>query len=280
MFMGGNYLPDTEDGEVEIARIAIASTTFDVTCLFARAENGLLHYRVVDEYDGDTLTGPSEMTSDKSLSLGEMADFFLAAWSLNDVLQMNFEGDVNSALGFFQAKSQFYSDFDRLCRQRVIEAFPDPEEPSAWPQRTGPTMAAARVRHASGYALANRGHDTRALQAYLGHKNIQHTVRYTELSPTRFKNFWREWALSGTRQAQWVPTCLGQDRAVISGLSSRKLFGSHTGAPNGGIFYFLTLDNNILANRLNSYFVNQTSAAHHPEIGRWVILTIGHLGTG
>jgi type 1 fimbriae regulatory protein FimB/type 1 fimbriae regulatory protein FimE len=48
------------------------------------------------------------------------------------------------------------------------------------------------LRHACGYALANKGHDTRALQAYLGHKNIQHTVRYTELSPTRFKNFWRE----------------------------------------------------------------------------------------
>jgi len=48
------------------------------------------------------------------------------------------------------------------------------------------------LRHACGYALANRGHDTRALQAYLGHKNIQHTVRYTELSPKRFKNFWRE----------------------------------------------------------------------------------------
>src|SRR5271168_1969256 len=48
------------------------------------------------------------------------------------------------------------------------------------------------LRHACGYALANKGHDTRALQAYLGHRNIQHTVRYTELSPTRFKNFWRE----------------------------------------------------------------------------------------
>ena len=48
------------------------------------------------------------------------------------------------------------------------------------------------LRHACGFALANKGHDTRALQAYLGHKNIQHTVRYTELSPTRFKNFWRE----------------------------------------------------------------------------------------
>ena len=48
------------------------------------------------------------------------------------------------------------------------------------------------LRHACGFALANKGHDTRALQAYLGHRNIQHTVRYTELSPTRFKNFWRE----------------------------------------------------------------------------------------
>ena len=46
-------------------------------------------------------------------------------------------------------------------------------------------------RHACGFALANKGHDTRALQAYLGHKNIQHTVRYTELAPTRFKDFWR-----------------------------------------------------------------------------------------
>jgi integrase len=48
------------------------------------------------------------------------------------------------------------------------------------------------LRHACGFALAAKGHDTRALQAYLGHKNIQHTVRYTELSPTRFKNFWRD----------------------------------------------------------------------------------------
>jgi integrase len=41
------------------------------------------------------------------------------------------------------------------------------------------------------FSLANKGHDTRALQAYLGHKNIQHTVPYTELSPDRFKDFWR-----------------------------------------------------------------------------------------
>lgn len=47
------------------------------------------------------------------------------------------------------------------------------------------------LRHACGFALANKGHDTRALQAYLGHRNIQHTVRYTELSPERFRDFWR-----------------------------------------------------------------------------------------
>jgi len=37
--------------------------------------------------------------------------------------------------------------------------------------------------------LANKGHDTRALQAYLGNKNIQHTVRYTELAPGKFMDF-------------------------------------------------------------------------------------------
>ena len=48
------------------------------------------------------------------------------------------------------------------------------------------------LRHACGYKLANDGVDTRSLQAYLGHRNIQHTVRYTELAPTRFKDFWRD----------------------------------------------------------------------------------------
>jgi type 1 fimbriae regulatory protein FimB/type 1 fimbriae regulatory protein FimE len=46
------------------------------------------------------------------------------------------------------------------------------------------------LRHACGFYLASKGHDTRAIQAYLGHKNIQHTVRYTELAPGRFKDFW------------------------------------------------------------------------------------------
>jgi len=52
-------------------------------------------------------------------------------------------------------------------------------------------LACQEMPPACGFKLANDGHDTRSLQAYLGHKNIQHTVRYTELAPTRFKDFWR-----------------------------------------------------------------------------------------
>ena len=48
------------------------------------------------------------------------------------------------------------------------------------------------LRHGCGYKLANDGQDTRAIQHYLGHKNIQHTVKYTELSADRFKEFWKD----------------------------------------------------------------------------------------
>ena len=49
-----------------------------------------------------------------------------------------------------------------------------------------------QLRHACGYYLASQGHDTRAIQDYLGHKNIHHTVRYTQMSPQRFENFWTD----------------------------------------------------------------------------------------
>ncbi|GAB4553962.1 MAG: tyrosine-type recombinase/integrase [Pleurocapsa sp.] len=49
-----------------------------------------------------------------------------------------------------------------------------------------------QLRHACGYYLAAQGHDTRAIQDYLGHKNIHHTVRYTQMSPQRFENFWMD----------------------------------------------------------------------------------------
>jgi type 1 fimbriae regulatory protein FimE len=49
-----------------------------------------------------------------------------------------------------------------------------------------------QLRHACGYYLASHGHDTRAIQDYLGHRNIQHTVRYTAMAPHRFETFWTD----------------------------------------------------------------------------------------
>ena len=47
------------------------------------------------------------------------------------------------------------------------------------------------LRHACGFALADQGADTRLIQDYLGHRNIQHTVKYTASNPARFEKLWR-----------------------------------------------------------------------------------------
>jgi integrase len=58
-------------------------------------------------------------------------------------------------------------------------------------KRFGFSVHVHMLRHACGYKLTNDGHDTRLIQDYLGHKSIMSTVRYTELSATKFKNVWR-----------------------------------------------------------------------------------------
>lgn len=73
---------------------------------------------------------------------------------------------------------------DRTARHIIARA----GELAEFPFPVHPHM----LRHATGYYLATNGQDTRAIQAYMGHKNIQHTVRYTELAPGRFKDFWQD----------------------------------------------------------------------------------------
>lgn len=65
------------------------------------------------------------MESSQPLSLGELADFFREAWPLIDVLEINFEGDLEASLDFFVAGSGFYRDLDSLCCERVIEHHAD-----------------------------------------------------------------------------------------------------------------------------------------------------------
>lgn len=128
LLMGGNYLPTPRSGEVEIARIFIRSTTGDVTAVYARRVGRRIRYRIEDEYGGDTLSGKAKRDSMKPLTLGALYDFLTGAWDFHAVLDMNFEGDVEGMLGFFVAETDFYPDLDALCRQRVLEAFPNEDE--------------------------------------------------------------------------------------------------------------------------------------------------------
>lgn len=120
--MGGEYLPDLTTQEVEIARITIASTTQDVTCVYARRAGETIALRVVDEYDGGTLSSKRGRKVREPLSLDEFTKFFLRRWNLFDVLQMNFDGEWHRSeeiLRFFWASSDFYPEFDDLLRYRV-----------------------------------------------------------------------------------------------------------------------------------------------------------------
>jgi site-specific recombinase XerD len=63
-----------------------------------------------------------------------------------------------------------------VARAGVIAGLPFPVHPHM-------------LRHSTGFALANKGADTRSIQGYLGHRNIQNTVVYTALAPSRFKSF-------------------------------------------------------------------------------------------
>lgn len=122
-FLGGEFLPEQSEGEIEIARVTLDSVTSDVTSVYVRYSEGQYQYRVVDEYEGETLSGPDTMTSRQPLTLGELMTFFDTAWPLMDVLEMNYEGNLKQMLGFFTAESAFYPDLDRLYRQQIRTAF-------------------------------------------------------------------------------------------------------------------------------------------------------------
>jgi hypothetical protein len=121
-FMGGEYLPDLAQSEVEIARITIASVTQDVTSVVARRGKHRIYYRVVDEYGGETLAGVTRRTSNNPLTMAQLETFFNGAWSIFDVLDMNFadNGYPTAAIrAFVAASSCFYPQLGSLYAQRI-----------------------------------------------------------------------------------------------------------------------------------------------------------------
>ena len=124
--MGGEYLPNLLHHEVMIARITIASTTQDVTCVYARRGKGRIHYRVVDEYDGETLRERTTRTSNRPLTLGELESFFDRAWPIIFLFEDGEFGrdgyDLEEMLRFLVAvDSEFYPGIDALYRHRITE---------------------------------------------------------------------------------------------------------------------------------------------------------------
>ena len=122
-FMGGEYLPNLMENEVMVARVTIASTTQDVTCVYARRGKNRIYYRVVDEYGGDSFRGRSTRTSTRPLTLVALTSFFNGAWSIFNVLEANFGHtgyDLDEMQDFIVgAESEFYDGFETLYRSLV-----------------------------------------------------------------------------------------------------------------------------------------------------------------
>ena len=123
--MGGEYLPSYLEGETEIARIELQSTTSDVISIRARGQDGLIHYRIVDEYDGEFVL--SSETSQKPFTLEELVYFIenSSLCGLSGSLHLGYNGynlecmDSRDELrDFTSISSDIYSDlynhFDRV----------------------------------------------------------------------------------------------------------------------------------------------------------------------
>jgi hypothetical protein len=106
-FMGGEYLPDYRAGEVEIARISLASTTNDIISLRARrGRTGVIRYSIADEYNGDFTYSLSRQTSKRPLTLGQLVCF------LENSCQHEVPGDL--ILGYNELNNEHLQDRDSL----------------------------------------------------------------------------------------------------------------------------------------------------------------------
>src|SRR5476651_2102711 len=146
----------------------------DATMIFVAYRHGLRVSELVD-LRWDQIEFTTANLHVRRVKQGTPSTHPILGDELRALRRLQREQEPKSAFVFTSERGAPFSTagFARMVERVGIEA--------ALPFKTHPHM----LRHACGFALANKGHDTRALQAYLGHKNIQHTVRYTELSPAR-----------------------------------------------------------------------------------------------
>ena len=126
--MGGEYLPDFEDDEIEVARLELESVTGDVISVRLRRDPEGYHYRVVDEYDGACLGDTQSITVDKPLTLHDFGKFVCRASCLDDIISLNDFTDFESANAFIHAKSSYYPEFREFIARTIEALIPTQED--------------------------------------------------------------------------------------------------------------------------------------------------------
>lgn len=121
--MSGAYLAPMDGEEVEVLRVTLKSVTGDVTSVRAKRTAASIRYRVVDEYEGETLRGRPICYRKTPLALDGTLDFLLRHWPLMTVLRINAGADVQKAIDFFRVESSVYPDARAALIRRVKEAF-------------------------------------------------------------------------------------------------------------------------------------------------------------
>jgi hypothetical protein len=125
LHMGGEYLPDYEHNEIEIARVFLKSTTGDVFSLRARQQGRLIQYRIVDEYGTEFKIQPEETI--EPLSMGELIRLIDDAENegrkglTNIFRDFNLDKDPMELLDFVTVTSEFYPDLQRWYRDEAKE---------------------------------------------------------------------------------------------------------------------------------------------------------------
>jgi hypothetical protein len=133
-FMGGEYLPNYDRSEVEIARIELESTTFDVISLRARPVGTRIKYRLVDEYSTEFRL--PQQTSRQPFPLGELIRFLDSveqvgvtdpSWNrfgfVLSANQCNLEcgADLETLRDFTRVQSDYYPDLASHYAEAIEE---------------------------------------------------------------------------------------------------------------------------------------------------------------
>lgn len=120
------------------------SVTQDVVSIRARKGKHRIYYRIVDEYEGDTLSEHRQRTSIQPLTLGQLIGFLDGAWSIRQVVEMNeMQCDLDEMRGFVTVASPFYPDLDAYYDERFVEWAGECDQPGEEEEpEVGVTVAA------------------------------------------------------------------------------------------------------------------------------------------